>query len=252
LIFLTLFSGASYVLMSNLHWIQTIAFNRAPTIFKQGAVFFIAFWEAINGLAIMIVVAIQWRGMLRRGGDDLRAVGVRIGRQQILQSIGLAGVVVAAAYALVFVLEYFLQTDFRLWVIAVKTFTPDKLWLALLYAPLFAVYFISNSIFVNCCNRFALAGREWLNLGLLALSNSAAPILLVIAQYTSVFVTGHPLRGFSGIFGVWLFPVIVILAASALISRKIYQATNNPYIGGFINAAVVSLIAVTNTLTVMN
>ncbi len=44
--------------------------------------------------------------------------------------------------------------------------------------------------------------------------------------------------------------MIVILAVSAVISRKIYRATNNPYIGGFINAAVVTLISVSNTLTV--
>jgi hypothetical protein len=37
---------------------------------------------------------------------------------------------------------------------------------------------------------------------------------------------------------------------AAVISRKIYRATNNPYIGGFINAVVVTIIAVTNTLTV--
>jgi hypothetical protein len=36
---------------------------------------------------------------------------------------------------------------------------------------------------------------------------------------------------------------------AAVLTRKIYRATNNPYIGGFIMASVVTLIAVSNTLT---
>jgi hypothetical protein len=124
--------------------------------------------------------------------------------------------------------------------------------MVLLYGPIFAVYFMINSVFVNCFNRFAILGREWLNLAVLALFNSMAPILLVVAQYTCIFTTGHPLRGFSGIFGVWLFPVILILGVSAIVSRKIYNSTSNPYIGALINTAAVSLIAVSNTFTVAN
>ena len=51
-------------------------------------------------------------------------------------------------------------------------------------------------------------------------------------------------------FGIWLFPVILNLVASAVISRRIYLATNNPYLGGFISSAVVTIMAVANTLTV--
>jgi pimeloyl-ACP methyl ester carboxylesterase len=252
LIVLTVVSGASYVLMSDLRWFQAIAFNRAPSIFKQGAVFFIAVWEAANGLATLLVLAILRRQILRRDPGLLRAAGILPGWRPLMHGIALAAIVVAAAYQIVFLLDYFFKTDFRLWVIAVKTFTPDKLWMALLYGPMFAVYFMINSVFVNCFNRFAILGREWLNLAVLALFNSLAAILLVAAQYTWIFITGHPLRGFSSIFGVWLFPVILILGVSAIVSRKIYNSTNNPYIGGFVNTVVVSLIAVTNTFTVAN
>jgi hypothetical protein len=35
-----------------------------------------------------------------------------------------------------------------------------------------------------------------------------------------------------------------------VISRKIYRATNNPYIAGFLNALVVALISASNSLVV--
>ena len=245
-----LFSGASYVWLSQQPIMGGIAFNVVPTIFTQGAVFFIATWAAINGIAGLIILLVSYLAFGRKNGLDLRAAGVFPGWKKFFHGIGLGAVVVAAAFGIVFVLDFFFKSDFRLWVIAIKAFEADKLWVALLYVPFFLLYFFANSVAINGFNRFTLRGKEWLNTFVLALANSLAPIVLVVFQYVTFFVTGYTIPGFGGIFSIWLFPVIVILAVSAVISRKIYRATNNPYIGGFINAAVVTIISVTNTLTV--
>ena len=245
-----LFSGVSYVLLSQATWISGIAFNAVPTIFTQGAVFFIAFWAAINGVAAIAIMTISYFLFGRRNGLRVSELGLLPGWRKFFQGIGLGLVTVVAAFAIVFFFSWLLHTDFRFWVIAVKDFGADKLWIALLYLPFFLVYFLANSVAINVFNRFTLRGREWLNTLVLALVNALAPLVLVVVQYVTFFITGEPIPGFGGIFSIWLFPVIVILFASALLSRKLYRVTGNPYIGGFINAAVVTLVAVTNTLTV--
>ena len=245
-----LFSGFSYVWLSQQDFMGGIAFNVVPSIFTQGAVFFIAVWAALNGVFALVVMTLSYLLFGRKNGATLRGNGVLPGWRTVLHSLGLAAVVVAAAYLIVFILDFFFKTDFRLWVIAVKAFTPDKLWIGLLYVPFFLVYFVANSIAINGFNRFTVRGKEWINTAILAIVNSLAPIILVVAQYTTFANTGYTIDGFGGIFSIWLFPVIVILAVTAVISRKIYRATNNPYIGGFISALVVTLISVTNTLTV--
>jgi pimeloyl-ACP methyl ester carboxylesterase len=245
-----LFSGWSYIWLSQQSIMGGIAFNAVPTIFTQGAVFFIATWAALNGVAGLIIMIVSYLLFGKKNGLDLRAAGVFPGWKKFFHGIGLGAVVVAAAFGIVFVLDYFFKSDFRFWVIAVKAFDADKLWIALLYVPFFLLYFFVNSVAINGFNRFTLRGKEWLNTLVLALANSLAPIVLVVVQYVTFFVTGYTVDGFGGIFSIWLFPVIVILAVSAVISRKIYRATGNPYIGGFINAAVVTIISVTNTLTV--
>ena len=246
-----IFSGVSYVLLSQASWIGGIAFNVVPSAFTQGAVFFIAFWAAINGVAGIVIMTASYLLFGRRNNQSLRAVGVLPGWRKFFHGLGLGAVVVIAAFGLVFTVDYFFKTDFRLWVIAIKAFTPDKLAIALLYVPFFLVYFFANSVAINSFNRFTLRGKEWLNTAVLALFNSLAPILLVIVQYVTFANTGELVPGFGGIFSIWLFPVIVILAVTAVISRKIYRVTNNPYIGGFISAVVVTIISVTNTLTVV-
>ena len=51
------------------------------------------------------------------------------------------------------------------------------------------------------------------------------------------------------LFVVWLFPLVAILPIAAIVSRKIYKATNNPYLGGIINAIIIALISSANTVT---
>lgn len=240
-------SGVSYVLLSQASWAGAIAFG-ITNLYAPGTVWFIGIWAAINGVAGLVIMVVSYLLFGRRNGQDLRAVGAFPGWKRFFHGIGLALTTVVAAFAIVFVLDYFFTTDFRIWVLAVKAFTPDKILLALTVLPLFVIYFFANSVAINSLNRFTLRGKEWINTALLALFNSLAPIVLVIAQYTTFFVSGYTIPGFGGIFSIWLFPVIVILAAAAVISRKIYRATNNPYIGGFINAAVVSIISVSNSL----
>jgi len=242
-----LVSGVSYVLLSQAQWAGAIAFG-STNLYAPGAVWFIAIWAAINGVAGLAIMVVSYLLFGRRSGQDLRAVGVLPGWRRFFHGIGLALTTVAAAFLVVFVLDYFFTTDFRIWVLAVKAFTPEKILLALTVLPLFLVYFVANSVAINSFNRFTLRGKEWVNTALLALFNSLAPIVLVIAQYTTFFVSGQTIPGFGGIFSIWLFPVIVILAVTAVISRKIYRATNNPYIAGFLNASVVALISVSNSL----
>ena len=243
-------SGVSYVALSQAPWINSIAFNAAPTPFTQGATFFIAFWAAVNGVAAIAIMVISYLLFGRKNGVKVRELGLLPGGKKLLKSVGLAAVTVAAAFGLVFLSDWLLHTDYRFWVVAVKDFEPDKLWVGLLYLPFFLVYFVANSVAINVFNRFTFQGREWVNTAVLALVNASAPIVLVVAQYTTFFITGETIPGFGGIFSIWLFPVIVILAATAVLSRKLYRVTGNPYVGGFISAAVVTLVSVTNTLTV--
>jgi pimeloyl-ACP methyl ester carboxylesterase len=244
-----LFSGFSYLFLSTFTPLSTIYFVGAPPLIPQGAVFFIGLWAAVNGIFSLIVMIVSYQLFGKRNGQSLREIGVLPGWKKFWRGILLGLLTVIGAFGLVFVLDYFFTTDFRLWVLAIPAFGADKLLIALMYLPLFLVYYLANSVAINSFNRFTILGKEWLNTLILTVFNILAPLVLVIAQYTVFAQTGELIPGFGGIFSIWLFPVIVFLGAAAVVSRKIYRATNNPYIGGFIMAAVATVVSVTNTLT---
>jgi dienelactone hydrolase len=245
-------SAVSFVLVTVNPTVSGIGFFGAPPLHPQGPPFFIGVWAALNGIAGLIILAITYNAFSKKNGQTFRAAGVLPGWRKLFHTLGLAAVVVVSAYALVFIVDYFFTTDFRLWVLAIRAFEPDKLLIALPYLPFFLVYFVVNSILLNGFSRITLAGREWLNTAVLAVANALGPIIIIVIQYVTFFSTGLPVGGlgpFSAMYVIWLFPVVVILAAAAVISRKIYRSTGNPWLAGFINAAVVTLIAVSNSLT---
>lgn len=250
LIVSALVSAWSYVWLSQQTWLAGLTHNAVPSPIPTGSVFFIGVWAAFNGIVAILIMVLSYHLFGKRNGVRLRELGIFPGWFKLLQSVALAFLVTAAAFGLVFLADYFFKTDFRLWVVAIKWFPQDKIWYGFFLLPLFLIYFVANSVAINVFNRFTLGGREWLNTAALALFNSLGPIVLVLAQYITFAASGELIPGFGGIYSIWLFPVILILAVTAVISRKIYRATNNPYIAGVLNATVVVLMSVSNSLVV--
>ncbi|WP_174435633.1 alpha/beta hydrolase family protein [Demequina flava] len=248
LVFLAIVSAWSYVWLSNREGLSGTVFNAAPSFWPQGAVFFIALWAAINGVVALALMTVIYLVRVRKQGTSLRDLGVLPGWGAAGKTILLGIATTAAAFTVVFIVDYFFKTDFRYWVLAVKWFPADKIGYALYVIPLFLIYFIGNSIAVNAFSRFTLFGKEWVNTAVLALFNAMGPLVLVIWQYSTFFSTGYLTDQLGGIFSIWLFPTLVLLPVAAIISRKLYRETNNPYIGGIIMALVVALISSSNTL----
>ncbi len=223
-----------------------------PASIPQSGPFWIGAWSTACGLFALLLIWIG--GKVTGQKADLKANGVKIGAKQLGLTVLLALVVVAASYGLVFAADYFFKADFRFWVITLKAFTVDKLPIILMYLPLFLLYYIPNSISINSYNYFEMGGKQWVNTAVNALFNILASALMIVGMYGCFFISGYMpnefIQGFGGsIIGIWLFPVVVILAVAAVVSRKIYRATRNPYLAGIIMAALVTIMSCTNTLT---
>ena len=213
-------------------------------------------WAAACGLFAILMITIILHRNGKKDGINLVERGVKMPISKLAKTVLLAVIVVAVSYAFVFFADYFFKADFRIWVLAVKAFDSSKLFIALFpYMVFFLIYYIANSVAVNSFNYNTLGIKEgkgaWVNTAVLALFNSLPAIILVALQYSRFFSTGFLLfkNNMNNMFIVWLFPIIVILAAAAVISRKIYRATNNPYLPGIINGVIITLIACSNTLT---
>ncbi len=242
-------AGVSYIKLYN--WTQV---NR-PIFFNQRPTYYIGVWSTVMGIAITVIMVLFYKFYAKENGFDLKGRGIILSVKNSIKTIALAFTVIVASFSLVFIADYFFKTDFRIWVLTVKAFTSDKIFIALKYLPLFLLFYIPNSISINAFNFVELGEKEWMkkewvNTALLALFNGLGPLVVVAIQYFTFFRTGEVyFTSVSNIVGIWLFPIVVILPVAAIISRKIYRATKNPYLAGIINAGIVSMIMASNTLT---
>lgn len=223
-----------------------------PTFFLQSPVFFIGCWAVVNGVFVAILMTISWFFF---GGKSvsLKERGVAIGWKALGKTILLSLAVVAGAFALVFTADYLFKVDFRLWVIPLKAFMPDKIGIILMYLPFFLLFYVLHSVAINSFN-YVKQGKEWVNVALMALFTVLGALVYVIIQYSTFFATGKSWTevmnpSISNIYGIWLFPILLYFPLAVILDRSLYKVTRNPYLGGIIFALIMTIIACTNTLS---
>lgn len=250
LAFSAFISGYSYLIIPA--WVGNDGWLKRPEFFLQSPVYFIGVWAVVNGLLALVLMAITWF-FFDGKAISLKERGVTLSWQKLWRTIVLALAVVASAFMIVFIADYLFKVDFRLWVIPVKAFTPDKFRIILMYLPFFLVFYVLHSVAVNSFN-FVKQGKEWVNVAVLALFTTLGALVYVIIQYGTFFATGKSWTEVmtppvSNIYGIWLFPILVYFPLAVILDRKMYKVTKNPYIGGIIFALIMTIIACTNTLS---
>jgi hypothetical protein len=244
------FAAAVYLpVMQNVH---AHTYSKDP--WTQSSPSSISIWAVACGLFTLAVLALFYAVYMRKRGITLKERGIAMPWGQAAKTVLLAVTVVGAAYFCAFLADYFFKADFRLWVLAVKAFPPDVIWVSLFPAMAFLlVFYVVASLAANSINFIKLTGRprerEWVNTAVLAAFNVAPAVFLLAVQYLTFFITGEMAWPDAKMTVLWLFPLLVFLPVTTVVSRKIYRATGNPYLGGLINGSVITLIACSNTLT---
>ena len=220
----------------------------------EGVAMVLGLWSTACGLCTILSMAVNYFVYGKKNGLDLAERGVKMPLKKLGLSVLLALIVVTVGYGLVFVEDYFFLADFRLWTLAIKAFElPILRYLP--YVLLFFTYYIAISVATNCFNYNDIGGKA--NGVICALFAALPAVVLPAIQYGTYYSTNHMMwfqRTMADpnypMYVLWLFPIILILFGSTLVTRVIYKHTKNPYIAGIINALIVGLLTITNTCSV--
>jgi len=230
--------------------IYNIAPENQPIILPQVQTLLFGVWGALGGLFSCLIMFLYYRFYGKKNGLDLRETGVILSRKKWGATIGLALAAVFGFELVVWAADYFFQMDFEFWVIAFKAFRSEKVGWMIAAAPLFLLYYIPNSISVNCFRNNKVGGPEWVNVLILGIFNAISTIVIEAIQYGTFVSTGIPFwstTSFNRQLGCWLYGIIVILIVAPFVSRAIYKKTKNPYLAGIINGLIVTIMSVSFT-----
>lgn len=243
------FSGVSYM------WAIQNVYSKTTSVFPQTGPLTMGVWCVLSGVFALILLVIYAFTYGKSHGLSAAARGITLSGSKLLRTILLALLACGLAFLILFFADYFFKTDFRLWVLTLKAFDADKVLIALRYLPLFLVYYIINSVAVNCFNYNTIGGRKGFgNILILAVFNILGALGFLAIQYGTFFSTGllkwYATEGLR-ISGIWLYPAIVYLFVTPILSRVVYKRTKNPYLFAIISAVLITIMAVANTTTLL-
>lgn len=209
----------------------------------------VSVWAAICAVIEIAYMVIFYFVTGRKNGLNLSERGVKIPLKKIGKTVLLSLIVLAVSYGWVFFAKYFFNTDFRIWVFDVVTFSSEKIFTALYSGiPGFVLYFIVNSVVLNSFDYNTIGKKPWVNTALIAVLNVLPVIVLIIWQYSGFATTGF-LTYTKGCNATMFLPMILLfLPLAAIVSRTIYKATNNPYISGIFMGVLAAMMDISATM----
>ena len=153
----------------------------------------------------------------------------------VLKSLLLAFAMFGVFYFLVQLSYWIFHQDFRFMLISAAPLNARMFVTALEYMPIIFVFYISNSIRVNCS--IGREGwKEWKVLLVGGLANSIGLAFILLINYVCYFTTGVPFYGrFDGV-EVWLyinmvFGLVVMMFILPIFNRIFYKMTGNVWVG---------------------
>lgn len=219
----------------------------------------VGMWSLGCGLIALLFVAKDNKKVtgkkLKESWGDL---GVKIGWKNFGKTLLLACLVVIATFSLVFIADGINQTDFRIWTLDIRIFNLKKVWVALRYLPFFAVYYIFASL--GASRSTFKTWSEGKQMAVTAAFSIIAPALMLIITYVpTIFLdqtlwvflfnntAGGLLLSAFALIPILLIPFVPILAIASCISVRCYRLTGNIWLGGLINALMITMITIANT-----
>lgn len=153
-----------------------------------------------------------------------------------IKAILLALIMFGTFYLLVSLCYALFHQDFRFMLISAAPLNKRMFVTALEYMPIIFIFYISNSIRVNCS-----IGREGWSEGKVmlvgALANSIGLAFILLINYVCYFATGAPFYGYWGNgVEVWLyvnmvFGLVVMMFLLPIFHRLFYKITGNVWTG---------------------
>lgn len=132
--------------------------------------------------------------------------------------------------------------DFRFFMVGAGVLQWRNVVAWLMYIPFFAIFYLSNSIRVNCGIGFE-GWKEWKVYLVAALANTVGLIFIVFIHYAKYAMTGQ-VYYHSWLYINMVFGIIPMMAILPIWNRAVYKKTNNVYLGALSSCMIFIMMTI--------
>ena len=163
----------------------------------------------------------------------------------------LALILIATFFALDWFIYLVFHVDMRFFFLAARVMMKwDSVVAALMYVPFFFIFYMSNSLRVNCSMRPS-NWPEWLSKVIAVLGNTVGLLGIMFIQYIPFITSGT--IGYTGTVGPeWLFvnmlmSIIPMMAALPLFNRFFFNKSGRAWVGAIVICVIFVLMTASGT-----
>lgn len=221
------------------------------TLFTQPATNFILIWAVFNGLVGLLLFWISYRFIGKQNGFTAETSWVKINGKTLLKTFALAVCIFVGFFALLAFAQFFFNTDYRIWLLAITPFNSHTFLTALPYMPFFFIFFFASSALLNGSMRVE-GQKNWVSMLIGAIGSVLGLVIIIVIQYTTLFSTGaifYKALPMDWLHIVTAIPLVVLLFASNYISRYLFKATGKVWLGAMVNTMILVMVFAANTAT---
>ncbi len=204
-------------------------------------------WAVLNGTVGFLMFWLSYRFFGRQNGITPKYWGASVSLAELGRTLALALVLFAFFFLVLFATYYLWHVDYRFLFMGVRLFEPKLLLLLAMYAPLFFVFFLSNSLRINGAMRFS-GQPEYRSMLLGGVANSLGLILIVVVQYVSFAGTGTVYWTDGWLYVNLLFGVVPMMFVLPYFNRFFFRMTGRIYLGPMVTCLIFVMILITNTV----
>ncbi|MBQ9457362.1 MAG: hypothetical protein IJU64_02490 [Bacilli bacterium] len=253
----------------SMQWFPDAANNVFTGFFPARMFNAVLLWAAVNGLVgLILFFGVQLlenlieKFVAKKQGrapvyDWSKFRPLRIGFVDLLLTIALALGLFFLYFGLVQLDYAIFHQDFRFTLISAAPLSARYLVEWLEYFPIIFIFYISNSIKVNCS--IGMEGwKEWKVHLVGALSNSLALVFILIINYVAFFKTGTVFYDYMGAekAEMWLyvnmvFALVPMMALLPILNRLFYKWTNRVYLGALVTCMIFVFMSLAASINFM-
>ncbi len=204
-------------------------------------------WAVFNGLVGFVLFVSSYQLYGKKRGINTEAFGTKTNVRELIRTAILAVVLFLSFYMLLFTVYALFHVDYRFLFLGVRVFQPALLALMPMYAPMFFIFFLSNSLRVNGAMRFE-GQPEWRSMLLAGLANSLGLIFIVIVQYATLAATGTVYWTDGWLYINLLFAVVPMMFVLPYFNRYFFRMTGRIYLGPMTACLIFIMILLSNTV----
>jgi hypothetical protein len=204
-------------------------------------------WAVLNSLVGFLLFFGSYRFFGRARGIRPEQWGASTNALELRRSLVLALTLWLSFFLLLAAVYYFFHVDYRVLFFGVRPFQPAILALLLMYAPMFFLFFLSNSLRVNGAMRLE-GDPEWKSMLLGGIANSLGLFFIVVVQYVTFARTGTVFWTDGWLYINLLFAVVPIMFVLPYFNRFFFRLTGRIYLGPLTMVLIFITIMLSNTV----